>query len=144
MRLVFRHLPEYNGWFERVERYLNAFDEPSIEGMVASTFGDVVIPTDDIGAVEEAFARYLKRRHKKGAFRLPPLFDAAVALELAEAYRESGDEDGARRLVTRAVELYPGVGPLLALEAPGPIPIIRWRNHLDLPIPEDPSPEEPG
>ena len=134
---VFRHLPEYAGWFDRMRPHFDAFDEPSIESLVASTFGDLVIPTDDLGAVEDAFKRYLKRWHKKGAFRLPPVFNAAVALDVAEAYRTSGDEVGARRLITHAVELYPGVEALLALETPGPLPVIRWRDHLGLPASED-------
>lgn len=118
---------------ETANWYADAFAEPSVGGLIAATLSSL----DIAGPLEHAFESYLGRRHRKNAFRPPPLFDAAVALGLAEAYRASGDEESTRRLITRAVELYLGVEPLLALEAPGPLPVFRWQNHLGLPAPDD-------
>ena len=121
-------------WVETAERHAAVFEEPSIEALVASTLGDLVLagPAEPF---EAAFDAYLRNRSKKRALHFPPLVDAAIALDLAEAYRESGSEEDARRLITLAVELNPGVEPLIALEQPGPLPIIDWRHHLGLPVP---------
>ncbi|OZC01189.1 hypothetical protein [Rubricoccus marinus] len=119
-------------WLETANQYTAAFDEPSVEALIAATLGGLNL-AGPIEPLEAAFNTYLNRRSKKNAFHLPPLFDAAIALELAEAYREAGSEDDARRLIQRAVELYPGAEPLLALEQPGPLPVIQWHHHLGLP-----------
>lgn len=124
------HAPK--DWLSTANRYIDAFSEPSIESLLAATLGGLEIKSP-LEPLEAAFENYLGRRHKKNAFRLPPLLDAAIALDLAEAYRGSDDEEAARRLITRAVELYPGIEPLMALEMLGPLPVIRWQDHLGLP-----------
>ena len=127
-------------WLAVAEQHLEVFSEPSIEALLTATLTALEVP-GPVDSLVEAFNSYLERRHRPKALRLPPLFDAAVALELAEAYRMSGDDEAARRLISQAVELYPGVQPLLSLEMLGPLPVIQWRDHLGLP---DQSKVEPS
>ncbi len=128
-------------WLSTAEQHFDVFSEPSIEGLLTATLTALEIP-GPVESLAGAFEAYLERRHRPKAFRLPPLFDAAIALELAEEYRVSENDEAARRLITRAVELYPGVQPLLSLEMPGPLPVIQWRDHLGLPDQSEVEPSE--
>lgn len=54
-----------------------------------------------------AFLDYKRRRASKSGIRFPRLFEAAIALELAERYRSAGLFEDARKVVSEAADDYP-------------------------------------
>lgn len=59
---------------------------------------------------------YFKTRDNKLKFRAPEVFEAGMILQLAERYRIAKDYDNALRLISMAVETYPGHTQLRQLE----------------------------
>jgi hypothetical protein len=105
-------------------------DEPSSEAMIAHALFSQTVPWS-LGVHHSTLQSYLRRRGAATGLRFPRLFEAALALELAERLRGAGDMEGCSGLVALAVENHPGHPGLLEFERnlqPN-IPII-WRDIL--------------
>lgn len=112
--------------------------EPSSEALIAHALvGQTVQWSLEVHQV--ALNTYLRRRAAANGLRFPRLFEAAIALELAERLRCAGDMDGCRGVVALAVENHPGHTGLLAAETNLlPAVPICWRDVM-LPSPEQPQ-----
>ena len=109
-------------------------DEPSPEALVSyALYGQSISwPLD---SHQEAVDTYLRRRASPSGISFARLFDAAIALELAERYRKAGDMDRCRATIALAVENHPGHTRLLGLEERlDRATSICWRDVL---LPED-------
>jgi len=110
--------------------------EPSSEALLAHAVSGQTIPWS-LEDHRAALSNYLRRRAAANGLRFPRLFEAALALELAERLRGFGDMEGCREVVALAVENHPGHPGLLEAEtnlvlaAP-----IRWHDIM-LPAAED-------
>jgi hypothetical protein len=118
-------------------KYDGDFGTPSVESMIAHSLlsPQITWPPHVLAQTREA---YYTQRRRGGGLRLPPIFEAAVTLSLAEAYRLDGDEQSARRFISEAVEDLPGHARLIALEAAAlgaAVPVISWQVVL-LPPPD--------
>jgi hypothetical protein len=112
--------------------------EPSSEALMAHALsGQAVSWALEIH--QATLHTYLRRRAAANGLRFPRLFEAALALELAERLRNTGDMEGCREVVALAVENHPGHSGLLAFEANlQPAVPINWR-HVMLPAAERPQ-----
>ena len=112
--------------------------EPSSEALIAHALvGQTVQWSLEVHQV--ALNTYLRRRAAANGLRFPRLFEAAIAVELAERLRCAGDMDGCRGVVALAVENHPGHTGLLAVETNLlPAVPICWRDVM-LPSPEQPQ-----
>jgi len=112
--------------------------EPSSEALIAHALvGQTVQWSLEVHRV--ALNTYLRRRAAANGLRFPRLFEAAIALELAERLRCAGDMDGCRGVMALAVENHPGHTSLLAAETNLlPAVPICWREVM-LPSPEQPQ-----
>jgi hypothetical protein len=118
-----------------LSEYEADFYSPSVEGMIAHLLRSKQIdwPADELVRIRE---EYLNQRRARGGILLPLVFESALVLSIAEAYRAIGDDEMARRFIAEAVEDAPGNISLQSLEASamgGPIPRISWRDLL-LPV----------
>jgi hypothetical protein len=104
--------------------------EPSSESLVVHLLVGQAVPWP----VEEhakVIQQYLRRRSSKTGLRFPRLFEAGLALELAERYRQAGDMARARESVALAVENHPGHAGIRELEQQLDIEVpIRWGDAL--------------
>jgi hypothetical protein len=103
------------GWQEFIGPYLGEFDEPSLESLVAHV---VLNERTDWSAdhLNELWEQYLGQRNHKRGLHVGPLFEAAIILTVAEAYRSENDHGTAKALVSSAVENRPGDRQVLELE----------------------------
>ena len=110
--------------------------EPSSEALLAHAVSGQTVPWS-LEAHRAALSNYLRRRAAANGLRFPRLFEAALALELAERLRGVGDMEGCREVVALAVENHPGHPGLLEAETnlllASPI---RWHDIM-LPAAED-------
>lgn len=104
--------------------------EPSSESLIAHALAGQTVQWS-VEAHRVALNTYLRRRAAANGLRFPRLFEAAIALELAERLRCAGDMDGCRRVVALAVENHPGHTGLLAVETNllSAVPIC-WRDVM--------------
>lgn len=138
----------------RIERFLNAhlalFDEPSPESMVAHVLLEQAHGWT-AADFEGAWAAYTSQRWTRGGLILPRLLESACLLELAEVYRQEGDQAVSHTTIARAVEAMPGNERLLRWEAQIHAGIgepVQWRSILlEVPaegaIAHDARPAEP-
>ncbi len=116
---------------EVVERHGAVLEKPSLEGMLVHILLGT-LPDWTLEEHQAAHDRYLSTQGKANSLRVPPVLRGGLSLALAERYRASGDEQGARRLVCAAVENHPGDESTSQLEATfDPETQIPWR--LDIP-----------
>jgi len=110
--------------------------EPSSEALIAHALSGQTVPWS-LEAHRAALNTYLRRRAAANGLRFPRLFEAALALELAERLRGVSDMEGCREVVARAVENHPGHSGLLGAEANlSPAVPISWRAIM-LPAAEE-------
>lgn len=104
--------------------------EPGAESLVVHLLYGQVVPWP-VEQHAEVIQQYLRRRSSKNGLRFPRLFEAALALELAERYRQTGDIDRVRESVAVAVENHPGHAGLRELEQQLDLAVpIRWGDAL--------------
>lgn len=82
------------------------FATPCVEALVAFAFLGMV-PHWSIEEQCSTFQYYKKQRGYKNGLRFPRVFEAAVALDLAERYRSAGLFDYCKRIVAEAADDYP-------------------------------------
>ena len=112
--------------------------EPSSEALIAHALSGQTVSWS-LEAHRAWLNTYLRRRAAANGLRLPRLFEAALALELAERLRGVGDMEGCRGVVALAVENHPGHSGLLGAEANLlPAVPISWRDIM-LPAAEEPQ-----
>ncbi|WP_355603323.1 hypothetical protein RZV17_10940 [Xanthomonas cannabis] len=112
--------------------------ESSSEALIAHALSGQTVPWS-LEDHRAALNTYLRRRAAANGLRLPRLFEAALALELAERLRGVGDMEGCREIVALAVENHPGHTGLLEAEANMlPAVPISWRDIM-LPAAEQPQ-----
>ena len=75
-----------------------------------------ICPGWPVSEWRRVFDRYIAERGRKRRLLLPRVFEAGIALELAERYRVAGDMAGAREMLSRATEYHPGHKPLRDIE----------------------------
>lgn len=110
--------------------------EPSSEALIAHALSGQTVPWS-LETHRAALNTYLRRRAAANGLRFPRLFEAALALELAERLRGSGDMEACREIVALAVENHPGHPGLLEAETNLlPAAPIRWRDIM-LPAAEE-------
>ncbi|MCS0708565.1 hypothetical protein ACFOY5_08145 [Massilia aurea] len=109
-------------------------DEPSSEALIAYALFTQTVPWV-LEVHRSTLQNYLRRRSAANGLRFPRLFEAALALELAERLRDAGDMEGCRSIVALAVENHPGCLRLLEFEANfQPTVSITWRDVLLPPV----------
>lgn len=112
--------------------------EPSSEALIAHALAGQTVQWP-LEVHREALKTYLRRRAAANGLRFPRLFEAAIALDLAERLRCAGDMEGCRRVVALAVENNPGHTRLLEGERNlMPAVQISWRDVM-LPSAEQPQ-----
>ena len=117
----------------------NDFKEPSSEALIAHALTGQSVPWP-LESHQKALDSYFDRRAAKNGLRLPRLFEAAIALELAERLRYAGDMQECRKVVALAVENHPGHAGLLDLEARlADLVPISWRNVMLFPAAQSPQ-----
>lgn len=112
-------------------------DEPCVEMLLAHLLAgrQVAWRVDEQRTALEA---YVRRRSKRNGLRLPRLFEAALALELAERHRSMEDIEACQDALSWAVENHPGHPGLLHLEKDfQPSAPIDWRLVLLPPLARD-------
>ncbi len=110
-------------------------DEPCSEALISHALCDQPVgwPLD---IHQAALDTYRRRRGASNGLRFPRLFEAALALDLAERHRSSGNMKECRATVASAVENHPGHPGLQEFESGLRTDAeIRWRKVL-LPPPE--------
>jgi hypothetical protein len=130
-------------WQTFVERHARIFDVPSIESLLVRVILGVSVPWP-----AERSAQLLLKQLTQGATAtalvLPPLFEAALALAVADAFRADGARGRALEFIALAASNLPGHSALVALErqaTAGEIPLIDWRVLL---LPPAGEPEAPS
>ena len=117
---------------EFLEKHASLFNGPSLESLICRTV--LSQPTGwDPAEQDDMRKAYLKQRYHKNGLNLSPIFETAVTLETAEAYRLIGDSQKARNLLSEAVENLPGNAVLLDCEkkwCAGEVGPLRWRDIL--------------
>jgi hypothetical protein len=105
-------------------------DEPSPEALIAYALFSQTAPWS-LDVHQSTLQTYFRRRSAASGLRFPRLFEAAVALELAERLRNAGDMESCRDVVALAVENHPGNPELMELETnlQPTVPII-WRDVM--------------
>jgi len=113
-------------------------EEPSSEALIAHVLAGQTVQWP-LEVHHGALNTYLRRRASANGLRFPRLFEAAIALDLAERLRCAGDMEGCRAVVALAVENHPGHTGLLEAETNLlPTVPISWRDVM-LPSPEQPQ-----
>jgi hypothetical protein len=103
---------------------------PCAEALVAlAFFGEV--PECSLEDHCSTFQNYRRRRGEKSGIRFPRLFEAAVALDLAERYRSAGLFERTKEVVAEAADDYPEHTELRRLVGvvAEDVPL-RWREVL--------------
>lgn len=110
-----------------IERELN---EASPEALITHALSGQTIPWS-LDVHQSTLQSYLNRRATASGLRFPRLFEAALALELAERFRAAGNMEECHRVVALAVENHPGHIRLLEFETKlqATVPII-WRDLM--------------
>ena len=112
--------------------------EPSSEALIAHALAGQTVQWS-LEVHQGALNTYLRRRADANGLRFPRLFEAAIALELAERLRCAGDMEGCRGVVALAVENHPGhIGLVEAETNLLPTVPISWRDVM-LPSAEQPQ-----
>ena len=114
------------------QRHLSDLEDVSIESLICYTILSHRTGWDP-DEQEQIRIDYQKQRYHKGGIRLGPVFEVALTLDTAEAFRLSGKMPEALSLIADAVENMPGEVALLDLEQTwlaGKIAPIRWRDIL--------------
>lgn len=111
---------------------------PSPESMIVHAILELEVPWS-LQDHSEVLRTYRNRRGHKNGLRFPRLFEAAIALELSERYRQAGDVEAFRTTTVSAVEDFPGNEALRLLEGTlSPDVRLRWVEVL-LPKAEQPD-----
>lgn len=80
---------------------------------------------------QAALEAYFQQRYRLRSLHAPRLLEAAISLDLADKLRAQGDLDGARRLISQAVEIHPAHEALRDFEASyDGQGAINWRTIL--------------
>ena len=109
-------------------KYIPEIKAPSPEAMLVSLLLNET-PNWTLDEHEEVYWEYLRSQGKKSGLKAPPSLVAGCALEIAERFRASGDEERAREFINSAVENYPGHEPLYIFEHTlDPEKPIKWRE----------------
>lgn len=112
--------------------------ETSSEALIAHALAGQTVQWS-LEVHRRALNTYLRRRAAANGLRFHRLFEAAIALELAERLRCAGDMEGCRAVVALAVENHPGHTGLLDAETNLlPAIPISWRDVM-LPSAEQPQ-----
>jgi hypothetical protein len=133
---------ENAGTFEKP--YLATLNPPSLEGLaVRFALGrDAEWTADELA---ELHATYYRRKYKPNRLQLPPIYEAALSLSLAEAFRRSGNLSEATACIETARDNLPAMKVLLGLDAQlsdTPDLPVSWTKIL-LPATEDGAEEKP-
>ena len=111
----------------RVRQYSELLDWPSIEAMLLHLLLEAV-PEWTLDEHRTVHDDYLRNQGKKNCLKIPRLFRSHLSLVLAERYRQAGDSEQARDLISVAVENDPGRAELHQLETDfDPHTSIPWR-----------------
>lgn len=93
---------------------------------------------------QAALVSYRRKRGRDNGFRVPRLFEAAMALELSERLRKAGRWSEALELIKGAADDYPEHQALRAFAGAASVDsVIDWDVVLR-PLPSDPSVQESG
>ncbi|CDH41985.1 TPA: hypothetical protein ACF00A_002194 [Acinetobacter nosocomialis] len=95
---------------KKVERFIKKhekkFANPSVEGLIVKTL--LILPFKwNIEEHEKYLKQYFSDRDKKNKIRCPDIFESGMILQLAERYREAGNEKKVLELIDLAVENLP-------------------------------------
>lgn len=119
-------------------KYAREFESPSPEALIIKLLFDQT-PDWSLAEHREAVASYDEKRFHRDGCQFPSLYEAGIALALAERYRQAGQCDNARRLITRAVEDHPSIPELKVIEQTFADNVaLDWRDIL-LPAPPEPA-----
>ncbi|WP_253279962.1 hypothetical protein, partial [Phaeobacter sp. 11ANDIMAR09] len=117
------------GWKEFLQDHEEFGSKAESEIVICRTFlGDHNWPLE---AHKKAYEKYWSERATRSGIHAPRLFEAAMALALAERYRLAGELDVVRAYLGEAVEAFPDSSTLqqceaeISFDAP-----IEWRNIL--------------
>ncbi|MBJ9625736.1 hypothetical protein [Burkholderia multivorans] len=116
---------------ERVRTYLSDLDAPSSESLALYAY-EGRTPDWQANAAEEVLQDYMERRYSSEGFDAGPILGAAMALTVAEMYRPT-DEGSAHRLISWAVDQFPGLSKLREYETSltkNELAPIRWWDVL--------------
>jgi hypothetical protein len=98
-----------------MEQHVSILDEPSIESLVCHAI--LCQPTNwDPEVQDNVRGQYLHQRFYRNGLLLGPVFEAALTLHTAEAFRTAGNHERAARLIVSSVDNLPGNPVLLTLE----------------------------
>ncbi|WP_210455893.1 hypothetical protein [Vibrio crassostreae] len=117
------------------ERFIQSverkFLRPSPEALILNLLS-CKIPDWTLEQHYECLHQYLKTRDNKNCFRVPPLYESGIILDLAERYRLAGNTDVPLELISLAVENYPDSENLRHFEGDcrKQILIIDWREVM--------------
>lgn len=117
-----------------IERLIQVeLGEPSSESLIAHALSGQIVPWP-LKVHQTALDDYLRRRAAPNGLRIPRLFEAALAFELAERLRQADEMEECQATVALAVENHPGHPGLLEFETnlQATVPI-RWRDVM-LPV----------
>ena len=111
----------------RVRQHSELLEGPSIEAMLLHLLLEAV-PEWALDEHRTVHDDFLRNQGKKNCLKIPRLFRSRLSLVLAERYRQAGDSEQARNLISIAVENDPGRAELHQLETDyDPHASIRWR-----------------
>ena len=117
-RLYNAHVPvnEKMNTSQSIERkYVDEFSIPCVENLLVCMILKVS-PNWIITDYKDAINEYFDQRHTKNGLSLPPVFDTAILLYVAEQNRLAGKFDCVKKLLTLAIESYPGHQGLIHME----------------------------
>jgi hypothetical protein len=123
-----------------LEKLLEAdFKDACPESLLAHAFFQQA-PTFSLDAHQAAMRAYMRKRGRPSGLRFPRVFEAAVALELAERYRIAGMFDRCRETAVHAADDFPEHAELRAAVAHinDTVPL-NWSNLL---LPTRASPDD--
>jgi hypothetical protein len=89
-----------------MRQYNDELAAPASESLVTHHIMGMT-PHWPIDQHREVHDYYYDHRNSEKSFRVPALFEAGISLDLAERYRSSGDNDGARSLLKFVTENFP-------------------------------------
>ena len=98
-----------------MERYRRDLEKPSVESSLMHLVLDSV-PSWSLEDHQQVHDDYFRQKSWRNGLRVPPALEAGSCLTLAERYRQAGDAEQARHLITAAVENHPGHTALHNLE----------------------------
>ena len=99
----------------RARNYISEIEIPSPEAMLVKLLLDET-PRWKLDEHEKVYWEYMRDQGKRSGLKAPPSLEAGCALVIAERFRVSGDVERAQKLITSAVENYPGHESLYTLE----------------------------